>query len=331
MPIRTLLMLQRLILRSAAGLCALGLAAGPAAAQIANPLDWLFGKSSSQSQAPAPQPSAPEPAAPARGTTAPRPAQGAPGAMPATAVLPPRRPASLATEQAQTTPAAQAAAAVQAAPGAPRQAPPQAATQPAAQAVVTTATAATAPPPSSEPLNERQIIERANAYFNNISTLVGDFVQTGGDGRRLGGKLYLQRPGKIRFEYDTPATIEVIADGSSVAVRDRKLATQDLYSISQTPLKFLLRERINLGQDITITGASLEQEGARISLEDKSTLGGTSKITLFFDRKVEALKRWRIVDPQGFTTIVELTNLDAGRRVDPRLFVINYERVLEPK
>jgi outer membrane lipoprotein-sorting protein len=202
--------------------------------------------------------------------------------------------------------------------------------QPAAPPVVTAA-AAIAPSAPSEPLNERQIVERANAYFNGISTLVGDFVQTGGDGRRLGGKLYLQRPGKIRFEYDSPATIEVVADGSSVAVRDSKLATQDLYSIGQTPLKFLLRERINLGQDIRITGASVEPEGARISLEDKSTLGGTSKITLFFDKDLQALKRWRIVDPQGFTTIVELTNLDTTRRVDPRLFVINYERMLEPK
>jgi outer membrane lipoprotein-sorting protein len=319
MPLRTSTMPARPILRLAAGFCALGLASAPASAQIANPLDWLFGKSSSEK--PAPQPAAPEPAPAARGAPAPRTAQPAQ----AKPVLPPKRPASLASEQAE-------AAAVQpAAAPAPASAPSrQAAPQPGASPVVTAA-AAVAPPASSEPLSERQIVERANAYFNGISTLVGDFVQTGGDGRRLTGKLYLQRPGKIRFEYDSPATIEVIADGSSVAVRDRKLVTQDLYSIAQTPLKFLLRDHINLGQDIRITGASMEPEGARIALEDKSTLGGTSRITLFFDKDVQMLKRWRIVDPQGFTTIVELTNLETGRRVDPRLFVINYERMLEPK
>jgi outer membrane lipoprotein-sorting protein len=294
----------RPLLRLAAGLCAAGLLATPASAQ--NPLDWIFGRSSPR-EAPA-QPAAPE-AAPA----------AAPAALPAKAVLPPKRPASLGSDQAQTAPA-------QTAPAAPRQASPQPATQP-----VVTAAAAVAPAASAEPLSERQVVERVNAYFNGISTLVSDFVQTGGDGRRLGGRLYLQRPGKIRFEYDTPATIEVVADGSSVAVRDSKLATQDLYSIGQTPLKFLLRERINLGQDIAVTAAAVEPEGARIVLEDKSTLGGTSKITLFFDKDLQALKRWRIIDPQGFTTIVELTNLDAGRRVDQRLFVINYERMLEPK
>jgi len=272
--------------------------AGPASAQGANPLDWLFGRKAAP-QAPAPAETA-APAVPA---------------MPATAVLPPKRPTSLPVA-AEAAPAQPAAASQ-----------PQAPARPSPVA----ATASISPAALNEPLSERQIVERANAYFNGMSTLTGDFVQTGGDGRRLTGKLYLQRPGRIRFEYDAPATIEVIADGSSVAVRDSKLVTQDLYAISQTPLKFLLRDHIDLGQDIRIVGVSLEPEGARVLLEDKSTLGGTSKIALFFDKDVRTLQRWRIVDPQGFTTIVALSNLDTARRVDPRLFVINYERMLDPK
>ena len=98
-------------------------------------------------------------------------------------------------------------------------------------------TASVGPIARVEPLPNSAVIERANAYFTGLSTLVADFTQVGGDGRRMGGTLYLQRPGKVRFEYDPPATLEVIADGRSVAVRDRKLATQDLYSISQTPPK----------------------------------------------------------------------------------------------
>ncbi|HVL74119.1 MAG TPA: outer-membrane lipoprotein carrier protein LolA, partial [Beijerinckiaceae bacterium] len=172
------------------------------------------------------------------------------------------------------------------------------------------------------------IVERANAYFNGLSTLVGDFVQTGGDGRRLTGKLYLQRPGRMRFEYAAPATLEVVADGSSVAVRDRRLATQDLYSIGQTPLKFLLRANVDIGRDIRVTEAATEADGVRLGLEDRSTLGGTSKITLYFDPEVTTLRRWRIVDPQGFTTTVALANLETGRRLDSSLFAINYERML---
>ena len=196
-------------------------------------------------------------------------------------------------------------------------------------------TAVAAPPPtagsSATLLTEAQAVAKANAYFNGLSSLVADFSQLGGDGRKLAGKLYLQRPGKLRFEYDEPSPIEVIADGSSVAVRDRKLATQDLYSIGQTPLKFLLRDKVEIGRDIPVTEVDAESDAVRLTLEDRSTLGGTSKITLEFDKDVTRLNRWRIIDPQGFQTTVTLANLDRARKVDGRLFVINYERMLDDR
>jgi outer membrane lipoprotein-sorting protein len=189
-------------------------------------------------------------------------------------------------------------------------------------------TASVGPIARGEPLPNSAVIERANAYFTGLSTLVADFTQVGGDGRRMGGTLYLQRPGKVRFEYDPPATLEVIADGRSVAVRDRKLATQDLYSISQTPLKFLLREKVNLGQDIAVTGISNDGGSVRINLEDRSTLGGTSRITLSFDPQVETLSEWRIVDAQGFHTVVRLNKVERGRRIDQDLFRISYDQMV---
>jgi outer membrane lipoprotein-sorting protein len=171
-------------------------------------------------------------------------------------------------------------------------------------------------------LSNREIVDRANAYFTGLSTLVADFTQVGGDGRRLGGTLYLQRPGKIRFEFDPPATLEVIADGTSVAVRDKKLLTQDMYFIQQTPLKFLLREKVDLGGDIAITGISSEANSVRLNLEDKSTLGGTSRITLYFDPEMKNLTQWRIVDPQGFQTVLTLNKVDRGKPIDQSLFRI---------
>jgi outer membrane lipoprotein-sorting protein len=238
----------------------------------------------------------------------------------------------------QTFAAALAAAARGMEPAAqPESAPPappmritaERAKEPSPEPLVT----ATAPPhdiaiPRPEPLSDQEVVNRANAYFSNLGTLMAQFTQVGGDGRRLGGMLYLQRPGKIRFEYDPPATLEVIADGSSVAVRDKKLATQDLYSISQTPLKFLLRERVNLGRDIRITDVAQDGDSVRLSLEDRSTLGGTSQITLYFDPKVEHLTQWRITDPQGFQTTVLLDKVDRSRQLDQSLFTISYDIVI---
>lgn len=180
----------------------------------------------------------------------------------------------------------------------------------------------------SAPLSKAEAVERLNTYFNSFSTLQGDFIQFAADGRRFEGKLYIQRPGKMRFEYRPPVTMEVVADGTSVAIRDRKLATQDLYSIGQTPLKFLLKEQMNLEKDSTVTGVSTKGDILSLKLEDRSTLGGTSKITLNFDLSANALRQWVVIDPQGYETSVSVYNLDTQRRPDQKNFVINYERVL---
>ena len=170
------------------------------------------------------------------------------------------------------------------------------------------------------------VVAAANAYFNGFQTLTGSFIQIGADGRRIGGRLTLAKPGRLRFEYDQPSPLEVIADGTSVAVRDRKLNTQDLYFISQTPLKFLLREKIDLARDLTVSEVTNDPGGVRIGLEDRSTIGGTSKIQLFFDAEMKTLSQWRITDPQGYLTTVQLSNLQKGKAVDGSLFFINYGR-----
>ena len=118
------------------------------------------------------------------------------------------------------------------------------------------------------------------------------------------------------------------ADGTSVAIRDKKLATQDLYSIGQTPLKFLLKEQISLERDTTVTGVSTKGDILSLKLEDRSTLGGTSKITLNFDLTANELRQWVVIDPQGYETSVSLYNLDTQRRPDQKNFVIDYQRVL---
>lgn len=170
------------------------------------------------------------------------------------------------------------------------------------------------------------LVAQANAYFNGITTLSGNFIQIGADGRRIGGKLTLSKPGRLRFDYDQPSPLEVVADGTSVAVRDRKLGTQDLYFISQTPLKFLLREKIDLARDLTVIDVGNDPGGVRIVTEDRSTLGGTSKIQLFFDAEMKTLSQWRITDPQGYQTTVQLSNLQRGRTVEAGQFFINYGR-----
>jgi outer membrane lipoprotein-sorting protein len=174
--------------------------------------------------------------------------------------------------------------------------------------------------------NQRALIDKVNMYLMSVTTLAGDFVQVGPDGRRAEGKLYLQKPGRIRFEYNDPSPIELVADGSSVVVRDRKLMTQDLYPLSQTPLRFLLADRIDLLKETNVLSVSADDTFLSLQIEEKQTLGGTHKVLMMFSVKDTQLKQWTITDPQGYDTTVALYNLETPKKLDPQMFVITYER-----
>src|SRR5581483_8481896 len=173
---------------------------------------------------------------------------------------------------------------------------------------------------------QRALADRVSAYLSNIRQLHGNFVQVGPDGGKSEGEFYLQKPGKVRFEYNPPSPIELIADGSSVVVRDRKLATQDLYPLSQTPLRFLLADRVDLVKETNVVGVYTDDVFTTVAIEEDA-LGGKHKLMLMFDAKTMVLKQWTITDPQGFDTTVAVYNLDTTKKPGPGLFKINYERM----
>jgi len=173
---------------------------------------------------------------------------------------------------------------------------------------------------------QRAIVARVNAYLSNTQQLSGKFVQIGPDGSRSQGEFFILKPGRVRFEYDPPSVIAVIADGQTIAVRDQRLATQDIIALSQTPLRFLLADRIDLLRETNVVSVSADDTFISLQLEEKHTLGGTHKVLLMFSVKDTQLKQWTVTDPQGYDTTVALYNLDLGKKLDPSMFVINYER-----
>jgi outer membrane lipoprotein-sorting protein len=175
----------------------------------------------------------------------------------------------------------------------------------------------------SAELSADDIIDKANAYLDDARVMTADFVQIGPDGQRTEGELYVMRPGRLLFRYHPPSKLEIVADGRSVAIRDQKLGTQDLYFIQQTPLKFLLADHIDLRRDVTIKRVGIDENAATIEIEDKQTFGGKSEITLIFDPQSFALKQWTVIDPQGFQTVVTLFDLDLVSKPDPSLFAID--------
>jgi outer membrane lipoprotein-sorting protein len=167
---------------------------------------------------------------------------------------------------------------------------------------------------------------KVSNYLSSLQTLVGNFVQVGPDGSKTKGDFYIQKPGKVRFEYDPPTPIDIIADGSSLVVRDRNLATQDVYPLSQTPLRFLLSDRIDLMKDTNVVSVTADDIFITVTIEEKQALIGTSRLMLMLGAKDGQLKQWTVTDPQGYDTTIAVYNLDATKKVDPGLFKIDYTK-----
>ena len=164
---------------------------------------------------------------------------------------------------------------------------------------------------------------KISTYLSSLQTLIGNFVQVGPDGSKTKGQFFIQKPGKVRFEYDAPSPLAIISDGSSLVVRDRTLATQDIYPLSQTPIRFLLSDRIDLMRDTNVVNVTADDMYISVTIEEKQSLIGTSRLMLMLGTKDGQLKQWTVTDPQGYDTTVAIYNLDTTRRVNPDLFKLD--------
>lgn len=162
-------------------------------------------------------------------------------------------------------------------------------------------------------------------HFSSVKNMAGEFVQFGPRGEQTGGKFYLSRPGKIRFNFEEPSPMRVISDGKSVVIGNRKLKTWDIYPLSKTPLALLLSEKIDLGGK-TVREVKEEPDLITIKLGDKS-LFADSTITMMFDPKTLELRQWTITDQQGKDTSVMIFNVQTDVKLDDNVFKVPYDEV----
>lgn len=161
-------------------------------------------------------------------------------------------------------------------------------------------------------------------HFSSLRTLTGEFVQFGPKGEQTGGTFYLERPGKIRFNY-TDSPIRVISDGNQVVINNRKLDTWDMYALGTTPLKMLLADRIDLGGG-RLQSVKQDPDMTTLVVGDKTAFGN-SKITMMFDPKTKDLKQWTITHAQGLDTTIMVFNVRSGVRFTDDMFKIDYQRI----
>ena len=175
--------------------------------------------------------------------------------------------------------------------------------------------------PFTDPANVRADLARIDASMNATNSFQGDFRQVAPNGAVSTGKIWLQRPGKVRFEYAEPSPLLIVSDGVTLVQNDRRLETFDRVPLSATPLNYFLKENINLAEDTQVT-ALQKIPGQWIVTARDGSGQQEGAITLVFDSKTLALQTWIIADDFGGATRVSLSNLQYNGRIDPRKFVL---------
>jgi outer membrane lipoprotein-sorting protein len=163
-------------------------------------------------------------------------------------------------------------------------------------------------------------VTKAEIYFDNLKTAKARFLQTSPDGKQLAGTFYLSRPGKLRFEYDSPVRDFIVADGTFIYFYDAQLGEQSNAPIGQTLADFLLRPNIRLRDDLRVTGVVRGGGLTQISVVQTSD-PAAGKIILGFTDEPFELKKWRVVDSTGAVTEVELFDLEKDIKIDSKMFV----------
>lgn len=167
-------------------------------------------------------------------------------------------------------------------------------------------------------LSDEAVANRALSYIEGLTTLAGTFVQTAPSGAVASGKFYLRRPGQIRFDYDDPSPITIVATQGMVYVENSELETTDSYPLKKTPLRFLLSKKIDIG-DATLK--AVERLPDAVAITYASTEEETDgEITLFLSAPTLSIEQWAVKDAEDGVTVVALQGVTEGGAIDNRLF-----------
>ncbi|HEU5097064.1 MAG TPA: outer-membrane lipoprotein carrier protein LolA [Reyranella sp.] len=157
-------------------------------------------------------------------------------------------------------------------------------------------------------------------YINSIRTLEARFVQSNPNGSILQGTLYVRRPGRMRFQYDPPSQLKIVADGTQVTMWDP--ATHDFgqWPIGWTAASFLVKEPLKLSGDLTVQSLNRTADGLIEATIVQTRKPQEGKVIVRFAENPMALRGWSIVDNRGNKVDVALTQVRTGVQLADSLF-----------
>ena len=175
-----------------------------------------------------------------------------------------------------------------------------------------------APQPIALTQQDRADLQRIAAYLNGVTTMYARFDQYSAHGGTAAGQVWMERPGRMRFEYNPPSPILLIADRFYVYYVDKQLAEMQKIGLKSTPAWLLLRDPITF-DDLIVTGFTRGADLLQVTVVEKANPDGGS-LTMSFSQQPLALRQWTIVDAQRRATTVILAGQQFGMALDPELF-----------
>ncbi|MEO1292164.1 MAG: outer membrane lipoprotein carrier protein LolA [Pseudomonadota bacterium] len=170
---------------------------------------------------------------------------------------------------------------------------------------------------------DQRTLTEVSKYLNQLTSVQGRFLQIAGSGNRSGGRYFLRRPGRLRFEYDGGQSL-VVADGFNIGVFDKKSNPEvQKYPISQTPLRFLLREQIDLTRENVAQDTGSSGGFTTVTLRDpRKPNDGSMQLRL--QNSPPTLTQWTVRERNGRSTTVVLQSIERVSGLNERLFNIEY-------
>jgi outer membrane lipoprotein-sorting protein len=175
----------------------------------------------------------------------------------------------------------------------------------------------------AEPLG----LDEISGYLNNLVTAETRFTQYDINGFETTGMLYIQRPGRMRFEYDPPNEALVLASANTVAIFDAKSnAPPQQFPLKRTPLNLILGRNIDLAAAEMVAAHTETEDGMTVITAGDPKNPDAGTIELFFAADPVALRQWVVTDEVGGRTAVVLGDLIQGETYGVTHFSIQHEK-----
>jgi outer membrane lipoprotein-sorting protein len=169
------------------------------------------------------------------------------------------------------------------------------------------------------PAQAQNGVPELEKYLNSFKSAKARFVQSNPNGSVVQGTLYLRRPGRMRFEYDPPSTLKIVADGSQVTLWDP--ATRDFgqWPIGWTAATFLVRENLSLSGDLRVE--KIDRVNGLLEFTMSQTRKPQEgKVIVRLSENPLTLRGWTIIDNKGRPVTVSLNDLQTGVQIADSIF-----------